>query len=409
MFPDVPRTRVRRRREKRSLAEEQESLKSIVTKDTNLSNNNKDVDAGRLRNTESDPSNSKDADVDPTRLRNITNAQLHSNSPAQPSNQSYSSHYAFQSPSSQSPSSVARLRSEGGNLDRIRHGRGYHSEGPSTLHDSVSQNVVSSSDNFPPSSGVDLRTRIRASDDKTNISTPSSTSSGVSSLSSDQKYKYANGSPVTMPAEELSSKHKYGVTSEKYNKQKLSPRDSGLGSNISQDFSNNNKAVSNSNNVPTSDGLSSDSSVSSGGTLTISISGPDGQSESRVPPAHAQDGHVDMPGCQTTAPASTRLEGDNISLSSTVSSLSTSSITTTDSCSTISSTDVAKRQSVSSLSDLEHLGEVPRTWHRNHARIPHVVRGRVGGLGYLRLHLSSENKIGIEKAFVIFIYGSRTG
>lgn len=49
-----------------------------------------------------------------------------------------------------------------------------------------------------------------------------------------------------------------------------------------------------------------------------------------------------------------RLEGDNISLASTTSSLSTSSIATTDS-STIS--DAAKRQSVSSLSDLEHLGE----------------------------------------------------
>ena len=51
-----------------------------------------------------------------------------------------------------------------------------------------------------------------------------------------------------------------------------------------------------------------------------------------------------------------RLEGDNISIASTTSSLSTSSIATTDS-STMS--DGAKRQSVSSLSDLEHLGELP--------------------------------------------------
>ena len=57
----------------------------------------------------------------------------------------------------------------------------------------------------------------------------------------------------------------------------------------------------------------------------------------------------------STLTASGRLaDGDNISLASTTSSLSTSSIATTDS-STLS--DAAKRQSVSSLSDLEHLGE----------------------------------------------------
>ena len=56
----------------------------------------------------------------------------------------------------------------------------------------------------------------------------------------------------------------------------------------------------------------------------------------------------------TLTPGGRVPDGDNISLASTTSSLSTSSIATTDS-STLS--DAAKRQSVSSLSDLEHLGE----------------------------------------------------
>ena len=49
-----------------------------------------------------------------------------------------------------------------------------------------------------------------------------------------------------------------------------------------------------------------------------------------------------------------RHEGDNISLASTTSSLSLSSIATTDSNAL---SDAAKRQSVSSLSDLEHMGK----------------------------------------------------
>ncbi len=50
-----------------------------------------------------------------------------------------------------------------------------------------------------------------------------------------------------------------------------------------------------------------------------------------------------------------KTDGDNISLASTVSSLSACSSVATSESSTLS--DSAKRQSVSSLSDLEHLGE----------------------------------------------------
>jgi len=64
-----------------------------------------------------------------------------------------------------------------------------------------------------------------------------------------------------------------------------------------------------------------------------------------------------------------RLEGDNISLASNASSLSTSSTVTTDSgtattdsgtsiCTVDGANDVFKRQSASSLSDLDHMGKL---------------------------------------------------
>ena len=338
-----------RRRPRRSIAEEQESLKTVIssaaameTAENHCSNNNKELDA--------------------TRLRNITNAQLHSNNNNQET--TYKSRFTFKSSSSQEPEKDYLLQSHSndsktsedcgmlpmatviGTRDRNRYRRGYYSEG-SVLRDNNSRDA--GEDNLSSSSGY--RRRKGENEDKEDVS--SSSRLKATGTPSEIKYRYTNGSSCDMPSDESGSRRKYNFNddSSKHSTNNRFHRDSSYSNaSIKEDYYN----ADNSNNssVPV-DAVSSDSSVSSEGTLTISISGPENQSESRIHPPPGDDSlgqtRLDIPG-QTP-----RMEGDNISLSSTMSSLSTSSAITTDSCSTTSS-DVAKRQSVSSLSDLEHLG-----------------------------------------------------
>ncbi len=360
VLADVPRpgprgaARRRRERERRSLEKEQESLKTAIThtnqnwdpssqasdnsqsKDNNLSNNNKDLVA-----------------TDPTRLRNITNVQLHGNSESAPSSQTREASQASRYPSQLEHSSLLpsnelrtddpnsttaavelpRTRVGGQGAERSRYGRGYRSEG-SALHDTLRD--IHAQDAKPEalphtsaSASTDLRSRIRPTE-------PGSQSSDdlARFQSRDYKYRYANGSSNDVPSSEASS-----------SRRRYELPNSRLRGNDVLELKNSNESGS----AAPVDTLSSDSSVSSSGTLTISISSPESQSETRIPP----DGNE----AQTHTQTASRLEGDNISLSSTLSSLSMSSLATTDSSSNMS--DAAKRQSVSSLSDLEHLG----TWN----------------------------------------------
>ena len=363
MISDVPKQRTRRRRERdrRSIAEEQESLKTVLTR--------KDSDGSvSMETTESLSNNNKELDT--TQLRNITNAQLHRNNNHQ-DNATYTSNFTFKSSanqeqdkehSSRSHSNDSRTSEDSGisSTTRSRYGnrykRGYHSEG-SALRDTqdTTEDSLSSSYGF--------RNR-RREENREDISSSSSSHSRTidSAPTSEIKYRYTNGSSCDMPSDETRSRRKYNISDDS-SKHSTNNRyrhiDDHYGNTNNVDYYNHDNSDKSNSGVP-ADALSSDSSVSSGGTLTITLSGPDGQSETRIhssqsPPPLGGDTlgqtRPDVPG-QTP-----RLEGDNISLASTMSSLSTSSVMTTDSCSTMSS-DVAKRQSVSSLSDLEHLGRL---------------------------------------------------
>ena len=343
-----------RRRPRRSIAEEQESLMTVISS------------AAAMETAENHSNNNKELDA--TQLRNITNAQLHSNNNNQET--TYKSRFTFKSSANQEPEKDYSSRSHSndsktssedsgisssknyvayGNHDRDKYKRGYYSEG-SVLRDNNTRDA--GEDNLSSSYGY--RRRNREIENKDDVS--SSSRLRTTETPSEIKYRYTNGSSCDMPSDESGSRRKYNFNddSSKHSTNNRFHRDGSYSNTPSSSSTREgycNGDNSNNSSVPV-DAVCSDSSVSSGGTLTISISGSENQSETRItPPADDNLGQtrLDIPG-QTA-----RMEGDNISLSSTMSSLSTSSAITTDSCSTMSS-DVAKRQSVSSLSDLEHLG-----------------------------------------------------
>ena len=381
MISDVPRQRGERRRRhnRRSIAEEQESLKSVLDRKDSTG-------SVTVESTENHSNNNKELDA--TQLRNITNAQLHSNNNNPQDESTYTSHFTFKSSTNQEPdnkdyssrshSNDSRTSEDSGissTTTRSRYGnrykRGYYSEG-SALRERNTQDATEDS----LSSSYGFRNRKNEDTNKEDLSSSSSLHSrttdavpNVSSVpSSEIKYRYTNGSSCDMPSDEPRCRRKYNISDDFSSTQHSSNsiyhhKDDHYGNTTTQnsgsvDYYNKDTNSSNSNSSSVlADALSSDSSISSTGTLTITLSGPDGQSETSIhsspsPPEGDALGQMRLDVAGQTVP---RLEGDNISLSSTMSSLSTSSVITTDSCSTVSS-DFAKRQSVSSLSDLEHLG-----------------------------------------------------
>ena len=196
MISDVLKPRTCRCRDRRSLAEEQKSIKSVITcKDSKSS-----VTMGMERNLSN---NSKETEA--TKLCKVTNAQLHSNN----KDSTYTSHYTFKSPTYQeidknystlSHSSSSRNSEESGilssgghgnygNHDRNRYRRGYYSEGSAlsnnNTQDTSEDNVFSSSSGF--------RSTSRQNEDKEDSASSSHSRRGNTNVPSEIKYRHTNG------------------------------------------------------------------------------------------------------------------------------------------------------------------------------------------------------------------------
>ncbi len=441
MFSVQPRPRRQRRRERRSLADEQESINAVIRKNST----EKPADITSLSTTNQEPNNNKDLDAN-ERL-NSANSERNNNqeSTGYRSNQEsprYQSTFTFQSNHDETREPVeSRYSRRRGSNDRLlgdngedsatnttnsrppySYSRGYNSEGPGLtgLTDSTNRTPSSfsasriynnkdeiadegyssykgrhkkSSDdgkesNVPIGSYFSRHRHGNSEEDQSKSSSePSSTFSSnrlhgnEDSSSSDIKYRYTNGSSI-MPGEESYSRRKYTVNDDSTKGHSRLRSGSG-GSDTQYPPHSNSGTRYNAGNYHNSveERQSSDSSVSSSGTLTITMSSTvtptqiggelsrlsprgdenniENNNQGETPLSDSSDIHGVSPTSDNmlsvppTSIHQTRLEGDNISLASTMSSLSTSSMATTDS----HLSDAAKRQSVSSLSDLEHLGK----------------------------------------------------
>ena len=441
MISVQPRPRRQRRQRVRSLADEQESINAVIRKNST----EKPADLSGLASANQEPNNNKDLDAN-ERL-NISNTQRNNNqeSTGYRANQEsprYQSTFTFQSNTEDSPrepveSRYSRRRESndrllGDNREEnnssttssrppYSYSRGYHSEGPgltglsglsnrSPSSSFNSSRIYNNKDETADEGYSSYKGRHKKSTDdgkESNITigsyfsrhrhgnteedqskSSSQTSSGLGShgnedntSSSDIKYRYTNGSAV-MPSDESYSRRKYTVNDD--STKSHSRLRSGSGGSEGPLYSNSGTRYDAGNcHNSMEERQSSDSSVSSSGTLTITMSStvtptPIGGELSRLSPQGEDNNSMVNNNNQGVAPLSdnsdihggspssdntlnvpptsihqTRLEGDNISLASTMSSLSTSSMATTDS----HLSDAAKRQSVSSLSDLEHLGK----------------------------------------------------